>query len=82
MGLRAMAEAVHVFSSTLGSLPVPVLLAGQVLEHMTGHPTPTRSEICHLYDALERGYAGVVLSDETAVGRHPVESVRFARLFA
>lgn len=82
MGLRAMAEAVHLFSSTLGSLPVPVLLAGQVLEHMTGHPTPTRSEVCHLYDALERGYAGVVLSDETAVGKHPVESVRLARLFA
>ena len=82
MGLQAMAEAVHRFSSGLGALPRPVLLAGQVLEHMTAHPTPTRSEVCHLYDALERGFAGVVLSDETATGRYPAESVRAAAMFA
>lgn len=81
MGFAAMAEAVHAFSSAVRGLPARVLLAGQVLEHMTGHPTPTRSEVCHLYDALASGYAGVVLSDETAVGRFPVESVRVARLF-
>ena len=56
----------------------PVLMAGQVLEHLTGHPEPTRSEVCHLHDLLERGYAGIVLSDETAIGADPVRAVRTA----
>ncbi len=80
-GFVRMAQAVHGFSDTLKEMTVPVLLAGQVLEHMTGSTVPTRSEVCHLYDALSRGYGGVVLSDETAVGRHPEESCRAAALF-
>ena len=59
-------------------VPVPVLMAGQVLEHLTGHPEPTRSEVCHLFDLVARGYAGIVLSDETAVGRDPVHAVSTA----
>ncbi|MFH1574962.1 MAG: pyruvate kinase, partial [Acidobacteriota bacterium] len=27
--------------------PCPVLMAGQVLQHMTHHPEPTRAEVCH-----------------------------------
>jgi pyruvate kinase len=56
-------------------LPCPVLMAGQVLEHLTHHPEPTRSEVCHLHDLLARGYAGIVLSDETAIGRDPLHAV-------
>jgi pyruvate kinase len=64
-------------------LPVPVLMAGQVLEHLTSHPEPTRSEVCHLYDLVARGYAGLVLSDETAIGSDPVHAVSTAaRLLA
>lgn len=71
VGLAAMAEAVS----------LPVLMAGQVLEHMAAQPAPTRSEVCYLYEALRQGYRGFVLSDETAVGRYPVESCRVAALF-
>jgi pyruvate kinase len=81
LGLRAMAEAVHRFSGTIGTLPIPALLAGQVLEHMTEHPAPTRSEVCYLYEALLKGYNGFVLSDEAAIGRFPIESCRSAALF-
>ena len=56
-------------------LRCPVLMAGQVLEHLTAHAEPTRSEVCHLYDLLARGYAGIVLSDETAIGAHPAHAV-------
>jgi pyruvate kinase len=48
---------------------------------MTLAPTPTRSEVCAIYDALASGYRGIVLSDETAVGPYPVESTRAAALF-
>jgi pyruvate kinase len=59
---------------------VPVLMAGQVLEHLTGHPEPTRSEACHLYDVLDRGYSGIVLSDETAIGNDPVHATGVAAM--
>ncbi len=55
-----------------------VLMAGQVLEHLTTHREPTRSEVCHLHDLVTRGYAGIVLSDETAIGRDPVHAVEEA----
>ncbi len=81
IGLVEMAKAVREFAGLLPRIDAPVLLAGQVLEHMTRHPQPTRSEACHLYDAITNGFAGIVLSDETAVGAHPVESCRAAALF-
>jgi pyruvate kinase len=81
LGMQAMAEAVHRFSSLPGQVKTPVLMAGQVLEHMTQHSLPTRSEACYLYDTLAQGYAGFVLSDETAVGKYPLESCRWAAMF-
>lgn len=57
----------------------PVLMAGQVMEHLTLHAEPTRTEVCHLFDLASRGYAGFVLSDETAIGRDPVHAVRETR---
>lgn len=80
-GLVEMARTVHRFSRMIGTLPVPAVLAGQVLEHMTASPQPTRSELCHLYDILQQGYRGVVLSDETAVGDYPAASCRAAASF-
>jgi pyruvate kinase len=81
LGMRKMAEEAARVTHLVRSAPKPVLLAGQVLEHMTRHATPTRSEVCYLHDALAAGYAGVVLSDETAVGRQPVQTCRAAALF-
>jgi pyruvate kinase len=81
LGIKGMAEKVYRFADTLRKTRVPVLMAGQVLEHMTAQITPTRSEVCYLYDALARGYHGFVLSDETATGHFPVEACRAAALF-
>ena len=81
LGLRSMAEAAQHFTNAIRAMPIPVLLAGQVLEHMTEHPAPTRSEVCTLYDALLKGYRGFVLSDEAAIGHYPIESCRAAALF-
>jgi pyruvate kinase len=81
MGVAAMAEELFRFSGLVGRIDKPVYLAGQVLEHMTEHPAPTRSEISYLYEVLQLGFRGVVLSDETAVGTFPVESCRSAAMF-
>jgi pyruvate kinase len=81
LGMRKMAEEAARVTQRVRLSPKAVLLAGQVLEHMTRHAIPTRSEVCCLHDALAAGYAGVVLSDETAVGRYPVEACRAAAMF-
>ena len=70
-GLGALGSLQHDFARRIPELDKPALLAGQVLEHMTHHPEPTRSEVVHLHDTARLGWAGVVLSDETAVGAHP-----------
>ena len=77
--LGAVALARFVAGVAPRGLPCPALMAGQVLEHLTAHRTPTRSEVCHLFDLVARGYAGVVLSDETAIGDDPVGAVAVAR---
>ena len=87
LGLARMATAAHRFTRQVGAIKThlrqagDVILAGQVLEHMTRHPAPTRAEVCQLFDALEAGYGGFVLSDETAIGLNPVEACRVAGMF-
>jgi pyruvate kinase len=77
LGLVPMAR--WVFGVTPTNVPCPVVMAGQVLEHLTQHLEPTRSEVCYLHDLVHRGFAGIVLSDETAIGVAPVEAVKTAR---
>ena len=81
IGPRAMAERLFRFFARMPEIPKPLILAGQVLEHMASHPAPTRSEVSYLYESLQRGFVGFVLSDETAVGAYPVEACRAAALF-
>ena len=81
VGLKALAETVLDFADLLPRIKVPVIMAGQVLEHMTRQPAPTRSEVCYLYETLQRGYQGFVLSDEAAIGLYPAESCAAAALF-
>ena len=81
LGLPGMARAVYDFSTRVRGLNCPVMMAGQVLEHMTAAAAPTRAEVCASYDALSLGYRGFVLSDETAIGRNPVEACQAAAMF-
>ena len=81
VGIKAMAELVHRFNTFLPQLNKPVILAGQVFEHLVDHSTPTRSEVCCCYEALMSGYKGFVLSDETAVGSFVIEACQAAAIF-
>ena len=57
----------------------PVVLATQILDSMTQRPVPTRAEVSDIANAILDGADALMVTGETAVGKHPIKVIKVLR---
>ncbi len=80
LGVEVPAEEVPIIQKEIIELAnnhaKPSIVATQVLYSMVEHPVPTRAEVSDIANAVLDGTDAILLSNETAVGKYPLQAVR------
>lgn len=80
LGVEMAAKKVPFIQQTLIKACIehkkPVIVATQMLESMIEHARPTRAEVTDVSSACLAGADAVMLSAETASGKHPMEALQ------
>jgi pyruvate kinase len=86
LGVQIPIENVPIIQKRLilkaNRMSIPVITATQMLVSMTKNIRPTRAETTDVANAILDGTDAVMLSEETAVGKFPVETVKMMSLIA
>lgn len=73
--LERVPSAQRLIIETANFAGTPVITATQMLMSMVREIRPTRAEVTDVCTAVRDGTDAVMLSDETAIGAHPVEAI-------
>lgn len=81
MGLQMAIEEVPLVQKRIIGLcraaGKPVITATQMMESMVENPRPTRAEATDIANAIFDGTDAIMLSGETAYGKHPIFAVQY-----
>lgn len=86
LGVEVPAEDVPIIQKKIikkcNNLSKPVITATQMLDSMIRNISPTRAEVTDVANAIYDGTDAIMLSGETASGKHPVEAVQTMKRIA